>query len=390
MVVDVEETLSRELREVVDGLHIPAMPSLDEAAPPRTKGHWQPPLVAAAVVAIVTGAVAVGVVTRDGQDRLPERPSASQTAPVVTIPTTPPTVPYLLNKRLYVDGERLPGTWWRVYVGDDGWLAARTDDTWWWGRGSTPNEIPGYHDTPPDISPNGRYVAEIHKEDGERVLTALDTRSGGEGLGSLPVKIRDRGDGTTVGILAVTNDGKVITQRSNTRMMWLPLVDNGTVDVPASGPGQAILDNTSAGLILTDDVFALPGDASGEPYLAEISDTGELTRIRTIPAHDVVVVSPGAEWLAWVTPGTLGGEVTEVGSLEAQRVDGTRHATMNAPAGWGFPVHAWVWEDDDYLVAQVVRNGTDFGEQSYGRPPPVERMARCSPQLARCVLIDTN
>ncbi len=377
---DVEETLSRELREVADGLHIPAMPSLDQAAPPRTKGHWQPPLVAAAVVAIVTGAVAVGAVTRDGKEREPERPSASQTAPVVTIPTTPPSVPYVLDKRLYVDGERLPGTWWYVYVGDAGWLAGRPDGTWWWGRGPKPNEIPGYHAIPPVISPNGRYIAEVHTENGEGVLTAIDTRAGGEGLGRLPVDIRDGTDGTTVHIRAVTNDGKVIVQGSKTSLLWLPLAGNDTVDLTVTAPGQWILGDSPAGLIVTAGVGDENDGQVGEPYLAQISDAGELARIGPVPAHNDIVVSPGAEWLAWVTPGSLGGEVEAVGSLEVERVDGSQQSTLTPPDGWSFSVHAWVWEDDDHLVSVVIREGGERGE----------RMARCSPQLARCVLIKTH
>jgi hypothetical protein len=117
--------------------------------------------------------------------------------------------------------------------------------------------------------------------------------------------------------------------------------------------------------------------AEGEPYLAEISDAGELTRIGEIPAHDDIVVSPGARWLAWTAPGSIGGEVTSISTLEARTVDGTQQATLTAPAGWGFRVAAWVWEDDDFLVSPVVRDGR-------------ERMARCSVQQSRCVLIDVH
>ena len=182
----------------------------------------------------------------------------------------------------------------------------------------------------------------------------------------------------------------MIAQGRNTSLMWLPLAGNGTVDLAVTAPGQWILDNTPAGLIATKGVDDLTDARSGEPYLAQISDAGELKPIGRVPAHDDIVVSPGAEWLVLVAPGLFGGEASEFDTLETQSFDGTEHATLTAPAGWAFRVGEWVWEDDDYLVAQVVRNGTDFGEQSYGRPPPVERMARCSPQLARCVLIDSH
>ncbi len=379
MFVDVEETLGRELREVADGLHIPAMPPLPQE-PPRAQRHRLPLLVAAAVVLFVAGAVSV-VATRGDKELGPAPSSPTRTEPVVKTPTTAPTVPYVLDQRLYVDGERVPGTWWSVQVGDAGWLALRTDNTWWWGQGPEPTAITGRLDVPPVISPNGRYVAEVRSENGKDVVTGFDTRSGGEGLGDVPVDVGDPQGGSAVTIRAVTNDGKVIAQGANTSLLWLPLAGNGTVDLTATAPGQVILGSTSAGLIVTDGAGGVIDGASGEPYLAEISDAGELTRLGAIPAHDDVVVSPGAEWLAWTAPGTTGGEVTSIPALEAQTVDGTQHATLTAPAGWGFSVRAWVWEDDDYLVSPVVGDGDGDGG---------ERMTRCSVQLASCVLINTR
>ncbi|MEJ7773379.1 MAG: hypothetical protein WKF72_01115 [Nocardioidaceae bacterium] len=385
MFVDIEETLGRELREVADGLHIPVMPPLPQD-PPRTQRHRQPLLVAAAIVLIVAGAVAVVATPRGGQElgpappspsRTESEPSPSRTEPVVTIPTTAPTVPYVLEQRLYVDGEQVPGTWWSVQVGDAGWLAQRTDNTWWWGRGPEPNEITGWHDVPPVISPNGRYVAHAGIDNGEGVLTGFDTRPGGEGLGSVPIDLGDPQDGSTVFIRAVTNDGKVIAQGTNTRLLWLPLAGNGTVDLTVTAPRQLILGSTAAGLIANDEAGGTE-PVDGEPYLAQISDNGELTRISAIPAHDDLMVSPGAGWLAWTPAGTTGGEVTSIPALEAQTVDGTQQVTLTAPAGWGFRVRAWMWEDDNHLISPVIRDG-DGGE----------RMARCSAQSARCVLINT-
>ena len=165
MFVDVEEILGRELREVADGLQIPAMPLSQE--PSRARRRWQPLLVAAAVVLIVAGAVALVESTRDDQrlEPAPQPPSPTEsTSRPSGSRQPPPKVPYVLDQRLYAEGAQVPGTWWSVQGSDAGWLAQRTDDTWWWGRGSEPHEIPGYHDKPPVISPNGRYVAEIRVE----------------------------------------------------------------------------------------------------------------------------------------------------------------------------------------------------------------------------------
>jgi hypothetical protein len=371
MFVDIEETLGRELREVADGLQIPAMPPLPQE-PRRAQRHWQPLLVAAAaVVLIVTGVAVVGN-TRGSQEvqPAPPAPSPSPTESVVRVPKTAPQVPYVLDQELYVDGEQVPGTWWSVRSGDAGWLALRTDNTWWWGRGPKANEITGRHDVPPVISPNGRYVAEVLAENGEGEVTGFDTRPAGEGLGGVPVDLGDPADGNPVTVRAVTDDGAVIVQGAATSLLWLPLVDNSTVDLTETAPGQQFLSGTPAGLVVTDG-------EGGEPYLAEISEDGELTRVGAVPAHDDLVVSPAAEWLAWTAPGTTSGEVTSIPALEAQTVDASQQATLNAPAGWGFRVRAWVWEDDDHLVSPVVGDGG-------------ERMARCSVKSAGCVLVDTH
>ena len=156
MFVDVEETLSRELHEVADGLHIPAMPPLAQAAPPRR--HWQPLLVAAAVVLIVAGG------GRRGGDHCEtirswslrrRRPAGPVDRVDVRIPTKRAESP--VRAQPAVVRRRRAGARHLVVgdAGDAGWVAHRRDDTWWWGRGPKPNEITGYHDGPPVISPNG-------------------------------------------------------------------------------------------------------------------------------------------------------------------------------------------------------------------------------------------
>ncbi len=374
MFVDVEETLRSELREVAGGLHVPAVPPLPQE-PPRAQRRWQPLLVAAAVVLIVAGALAVVVTARGGREPqpAPPPPSPSRTDSVGRIPRTAPTVPYVLDQRLYVDGEQVPGSWWSVRSGDAGWLALRTDNTWWWGRGPEAHAIEGRLDVPPVLSPNGKYVGEVVTENGAGVLSGFDTDPAGEGLGGVPVDRGDPQDGSTVTVRAVTDDGRVIAQGTNGAVLWLPLVDNSTVDLGETAPGRQVLGSTPAGLIVNDGA----DDATmGAPYLAEISDAGELTRIGALPTHDDLVVSAGGGWLAWTAPGSTSGEVTSISALRAQSVDGTGRATLTAPDGWGFRVREWAWEDDDHLVSPVVGDGGD-------------RMARCSVRSARCVLIRT-
>ncbi|MFC4783934.1 hypothetical protein ACT8ZV_05635 [Nocardioides sp. MAHUQ-72] len=372
MFVDVEETLGRELRQVADGLQVPALPSLPEE-PPRAPRSWQPLLVAAAVVLVLAGVVTLVATTRGGRDvqPAPQPPSPGRTDSADPIPRTAPTVPYLLDQELYVDGEQVPGTWWSLQAGGSGWLALRADNTWWWGSGAEPMAIETRLEVPPALSPDGTYVGEVVDEDGTGTLTGFDTGFSGEGLGGVPVDPGSNQDGSTVTVRAVTDDGRVIAQGTRTAVLWLPLVDNSTVDLTATAPGQVVVANTPAGLVVTDG-------ENGEPYLAEVSDSGELTRTGPAPVLDAIVGSPGGTWLAGTQVGLMGGEVTSVATLEAQSVDGAQRVTLDAPDGWGFHVMAYAWEDEQHLVSPVVRDSGDGAE----------RMVRCSVVSARCVLID--
>lgn len=372
MFVDVEETLSRELREVADGLQVPPMPLVPREAP-RDRRHWQPLLVAAAVLLVIAGGVVALQNVRGGQklEPAPPSPSPSRTVSDVRIPTTPPTVPFVLDQRLYVEGERVPGTWWSVQAGAQGWVALRTDNTWWWGSGPEAQKIESPLDLPPVISPNGRYVAMVTDDNGQGVVTGFSTEPGGEGMGGVPVYPADAAAGDPVRVRAVTDDGRVIVQGSGTAFLWLPLVDNSTVDLSSTAPGLQVLAGTPAGLVVAD------GDG-GQAYLAQVSDAGRFSRVGDLPAHSELLVSPGKQWLAWTPEGSEGGEVTSVPALEAQTLAGTDHVTLTPPEGWAFRVQDWAWEDDDYLVAPVV--GTSGADAR-------ERMARCSGQTGRCVLI---
>ena len=185
----------------------------------------------------------------------------------------------------------MPGTWWYLSVGGPTWLAMRADDNrWWWGRGpELTNEITDTSvDLAPVLSPNGSFLAVVRRYG---LVSLIDTRDGRE-VGSLPV---DFGE-PEFRIRAVTNDGKVIVHGTETATLWLPLVDDTTVDLTETAPGQVFLDSTPAGLVVSDGF-------DGEQYLAEISDAGELEPLGDLPPNDSLVVSPVAEYMVWTPPG---------------------------------------------------------------------------------------
>jgi len=377
---DVEEVLTRELREVAADIRVPAMPELPREPVRRP---WRPLLAAAAAVAVVAAGVSVATRgTGPGPTPTPstQTPSATPsraTPSTVTIPRSAPSVPYVVDRSLHVDGERVPGEWWSVDGVDSGWLALRADNTWWWGYDAEPHEISGPHDTPPVISPGGEYVAYTTVESGKEIVTGFDTRPAGEGFG-LPVGLGDRQDGSLVTVRAVTDDGQVVVQGSRTALLWQPLVVDGgdPVDLRQTAAGAQFLAATPAGVVATYGADS----REGQPFLADLSEDGELTRTQSVPEYDSLLVSPGGAWLAWLPPGTLGGEVAAVRTLETQRTDGSDQGSLTAPDGWAFRVEQWTWEDDDYLVATVTPDGRS--EAAGG-----DRMARCSPAAGRCALV---
>ncbi len=372
MRADIEETLARELREVAEGLHVPPMPRFPEDSS-RTR-HRRPLLAAAAVVAVIAGAAGVVATLPGGQDMEAPRhspvrsaapsPSSGRTGPAAPIPTSAPTLAHVVDGRLYVDDTEVPGTWWSVVPAGEAWIALRDDYTWWWGRGPQPNELPGGRDVTPRISPDGRYVAVVRAETGAGILTILDTGSGRDVSGT-PTDIgpvpRDAG----ALVVAVTDRPTVVVRSGSSYLTWSKTV------VSANSSEQMVFGSTPAGVV----AGKVDGDAR---YLAEISETGRLTRVGDLPDHDDVTVSPDGTWLAWTPIGTTGGEVTSVPSLEVGTLDGEQSDTLTPPDGWQFKVRTWTWEDGTHLVSTVT---DDRG---------TERMARCSPLPARCLLTRTD
>jgi hypothetical protein len=360
MSIDIEEMLARELHDVASDLQVPPMPPLPAEAPSTTH-RVRDALLVAAVIVLVLGA-ALMIDALGGGSHEPE--PAPGPAPR-QIPATPPLAPYVLDQRLYVGGQQVPGDWVSVQAGTAGWVAWRADGTWWWGTDATARPVTRVAGVPV-ISPNGRYVAAVDDVNG--VLSAFDTRTG-RGFGTYQVDLGDparTGDPVHVG--AVTDDGLVFVQGAAASLLWRPLDGSQVTDID---PDQRVVGSTAAGLLVIDGL-------DGPVYLAELSSSGGLTRIESLAGLDPPVTSPDGQWLASTRSGTLGGEVAAVIELQVQRLGGSGRSTLRPPGDWLFRVSSWAWEDDDYLVSPVIR---DDGS-------PGERLVRCSPIAGRCVLID--
>ncbi|WP_026876871.1 hypothetical protein [Jiangella gansuensis] len=370
MNIDVEEILSRELREVASGLKVPVRPPMPQERH-RTQHLWRPLLVAAAVIIIVAGAVAV--VAPYGNDGGP-RPATSP--PVETPAEEPavrpltadvPTVPFLFGGRLYVGGEQLPGTWGTMNRAGGAWAAQRLDETWWWGNGAGQNSISGTVILQPRLSPDGILLAvgSSTREGGQVLL--IDTRSG-ETVNTLQTTATGPGDPDPLGVVAVTNDMKVFLESNSRRLMWLAAEGDETVDLDATAPDQWVQGSTPAGLIVFDGTADGEGDAT---YLAEVSDSGTPNRLRTLPGESVVV-NPSGTWLGH--SGTWGGESQTIPEITALQFDGSRQLTLQPPDER--ELLAVTWEDDDLLLAELHTDGSPTG------------LARCSIREEACLVID--
>ncbi|SFD25977.1 hypothetical protein [Streptomyces aidingensis] len=373
---DVEETLRQEFREVASGVRAPLRPPLPPE-PVRGGRLWRPLLVAA-VTLIALGAVAVVSSYRDGggspQPAATPTESPSETPAVRTLTADPPAVPYVVDGRLHVGGERLPGSWWTVHRAGGAWTAHRDDDTWWWGTGAEQRPLSGTVILQPRFSPDGTLLAVgTTAQDGGQVLL-VDTRSG-EIVNTLGTDATGPEDPDAFGVVAVTKDARVFLQSESRRLMWLAAGDGGTagtadtVDLDITAPGQWVQGSTPAGLIVYDGTKDGAPDAS---YLAEASDSGTLNRLRTLPGEDVKV-NPSGTWLG--RGGSWGGESETIPGITVESADGSRQLTLPPPDDRELTI--LTWEDDDLLLAELYTDGSPTG------------LARCSIREEECLVIDT-
>ncbi|CAI9410549.1 hypothetical protein [Nocardioides sp. T2.26MG-1] len=381
MTTELENVLARELHEVADGLRVPPMPGLPADAPTKRPRPWQPLVVAAAVV-LIAGVVALLFSRQDDGSPQPAPPAPSRATESVdtTISTAMPTVPFVVDRRLYVDGEQVPGEWWGLQSHWGVWLATRFDGSWWWGGpGVEAQRIEGQFDQPPVLSPNGSYIAYIDVSGGRASVNGFTTEPGGEGFGLSPLDDLPRyEDGVAIRVSAVTDDGDVIVQGTRTSLVWRAQhpAEPTVIDLADAAPDQVLLQATPVGLVVVDGSGGAVDATDTEPHLALIDWDGNFSLGPALPTYDTLDISPGGGWLLRSPAGTLGGEVTAVGSLRAQPVGGGDEMVLDAPDGWGFVPLSWSWEDDETVLATLV---------GQGRAGPAEfRLVRCRVDLGAC------
>ncbi|MGA8256823.1 MAG: hypothetical protein WB767_09640, partial [Nocardioides sp.] len=300
--------------------------------------------------------------------------SPSTTGDDRSVSLAAPETPVVMSGVLYVGGEQVAGRWVNVQGHGTHWIGQRADGSWWWGYDARPQQLEGTMYQPPVISPSAGYLARVLSEDGGAMLVGADTEEGGEGMGG--VDLPGAGLDPAVRAVAVTDTGLVVVAGTNFQRLWRPLIDGGTIDLAQTAPGQVVIGNTGAGLLVNEDDDNATDGTQGEPYLARLSEGGALDRLGSVPTHDVLEASE--QWLAYVPPGTVAGEASAAANLRIQQVDGSATGVLTPPAGWLFVAPGFRWESRDRLLALVVtRNGGD------------EALVRCSPAPTSCVFVDS-
>lgn len=374
----------------------------DSGPDPTDRSRWSvaaPGLASAAAVIAVLAAL-VGAVSWAGTDRgeplsASGRTEPAETAPAETEPadtepadteaaeTEPadtgwisrvfPRDPVVVSMGLYVDGEQVPGDWYFAKGSVSHWIGLRADGGWWLGHDGRSQMLDGPMDQPPAISPSDGYLARVVGEAPSAMLVGADTKEGGESFGGVDLTALSTDPPSRA--VAVTDDGLVVAGGGDFQLLWRPLVDGRTVDLGETAPGQVVIGSTDAGLVVNEGEYGETDGSQGAPYLARLTSGGTLARLGSVPRHDVLEASQ--QWLAYVPPGTIGGEAFASSELRVQRLDGSTARVLTPPEGWLFAAPAFRWETADRLLAPLVTPDDDR-----------EALARCRPDSPTCVLVD--
>jgi len=387
MYSDLERSLIRELDGVADDLVVPPLPRLPVTSPGRQRWQAVAPLVAAAAVVVAILALVITNGRPQGREPAPApapAPSPTQIVDTGPVSTAAPASPVVVAGRLFVGGDVVPGRWSSARGSGTHWLGRRATGTgpdvgsdgagsWWWGYDARPQQLEGTMYQAPVISPRAGYLARVLSEDGGAMLVGADTEEGGEGFGGvdLPGAALD----PAVRAVAVTDAGLVVVTGTNFQRLWRPLIDGETIDLAQTAPGQVVIGNTGAGLLVNEGDYNSTDGTQGEPHLARLSEDGTLTRLGAVPTHDVLEASE--QWLGYVPPGTVGGEASGTTELRVQRIDGSAASVLSPPEGWLFVAPGFSWETEDRLLALVVTQ--DGGD---------EALVRCRPAPTSCVFVD--
>jgi hypothetical protein len=352
--MNIEQMLEQELHVVADGLDVPVAPMVDlvrdgERVRNRTRVYVVG-LVAAAVALVVTGlALANGDPRAEGPGPSTTSPSPNPTRVVdenLGLPTgEAPSIPYIVDEKLFVGDERVPGLW--EYLPDTQ-IGGNTVANWSPEKGWLLVENGQVQNLQvdrgaPKLSPDGRFL--VHFVGADLVLRDLvaDREVGRTRIEDQPdadqeYRIIPRG---------VDNAGRVFY--GNTRVfMW----DGSGQPVPVTLP--------SGRLPILGDIYdvmssqiVMSASENGPLSLATVGDDGRITLEQSLPPRTGPnFVSPDGSWVAWQT--TSDGKVTgnledpEEDAITVQRVASDERFTI--PLNSGSFIRDVRWESDHTVL----------------------------------------
>ena len=358
--MNIEQMLEAELHVVADELDVPRPPIAElvregrKASRNRTRVYVAG--LAAASVAVVATGLAVADLDPRADDGGPSTTRPSPTAPSTGIineslglPTGDvPSMPYIVNEKLYVPDRQVPGQWEylpETQIGGGTLVSWSSERGWLLVRNGTAEELQVDRGAP-KLSPNGRFL--VHFVGSDMILR--DLVEGREiGRRSIAEEVNVDGEYTAVP-RGVDNAGRVF-YGSGRVFMW-----DGTGDpVPVSRPTGPPPIAGDIYQVLADRIVILDSPDGTVLQLASVAEDGRVTFESAVPGEGPRVVSLDGSWVAWQTKPN--GEVT--GNLEDPDEDAVtvQHLGTNVrftmPMNDGSFIRDIRWESDQAVLINM-------------------------------------
>lgn len=354
--MNIEQMLEAEFRTVADGLDVPP-PPITELVREGDKVRNRTRVYAAGLVAAAVAVIVTGLALADGNPRAADDHGPSTTSPspspvvdesVGFLTGDAPTVPYIVDEKLFVDGKRIPGIWEYLpetqiggnnvvnWISEKGWVLV-VDGA---------SEVLPDEKAIPKLSPDGRFLAYT---DGDAMILrdlAVDRE-----IGRLPIEQGLDADGEYKIVLrGVDNSGRVFYGSADS-YMWDGSGEPVQVTMPDGHvPLLGEIYEVRAGEIVV--LRTPPDDPDGRLSLATVNDNGRVTLQDPLPTTATRYLSPDNSLVAWVTnrngqeTGNLG-DPTE-NSLTVRALDSDQKFTI--PLNDGTWIRNVQWESDDTLL----------------------------------------
>lgn len=353
--MNIEQMLEQELHVVADELAVPRPPIdrlVREGTTTRNRRRtYVAGLAAAAVAVVVTGlALADGDLRADDEGPSSPGPSPSPTRVLdenLGLPTgEAPSIPYIVDEKLFVGGERVPGLW--EYLPETQ-IGGNTVATWspekegWLLVENGQVQNLQVDRGAPKLSPDGRFLVNFVGAD----LVLRDLVDDQE-VGRTRIKDELDADGEYAVIpRGVDNAGRVFY--GNTRVfMW----DGSGQPVPVTLPSGRIPILGDIYDVMSSQIV-MSASENGPLSLATVGDDGRVTLHESLPPRTGPnFVSPDGSWVAWQTKsnGEVAGNLEDPGedAITVQRVASDERFTI--PLNSGSFIRDVRWESDHTVL----------------------------------------